>query len=79
MRLYKARIMWYNEIEGESQTEHCIVFGKDLTEATMHINDSFKEIESLYIEEINAMTSGPILFIPDDIDFMNNIYDYNSY
>ena len=78
MRLFYVRILWYDGYTDGSFLQNCFVFGEDITEAIKKINQSFKDIESLTIEEINYMADD-ILYVPDEPELIRKIREENFY
>lgn len=81
MKLFHARIMWYDDFSDESKVDNCFVFAEDLTDATGMIVATFAltDIESLNIKEVCSEVPHPILFVPNDEYLIKQISKSNTF
>ena len=77
MKLYFAKVNWYDNYSEKDNVDKCFVFAENYGEACEQINYHFDYINSIKIEEINDCGKSSVLFVPNDKNLIQGIKNAN--
>ena len=79
MRLYFATVNWFDSCKDDDNTNKVFVFGESISAAAANIEESFSDVQSVTIEEVQFDCGVPILYVPDDDELIQKITEENIY
>lgn len=79
MRLYFATVQWFDSCEDDDRTNKVFVFGENISDAAANIEQSFSDVQSVTIQEVQYDCGVPILYVPDDDELIRKITEENTY
>ena len=79
MKLYFASVHWYDSYKEEDKDDKAFVFGTSMSDAMGNLDESFDDIQSVTLEEVQYDASAPIVYVPDDVELIEKIVEQNTY
>ena len=67
MKLFFARINWFDNYEGKDKIDKCFVFAEDYSDVCRQLNEDFNYINNIKIDCVNdSVGNTSILYVPND-------------
>ena len=81
MRLYFAKVRWYDNYNQKEPFDNVFVFGNNMGEAINRLDEVFDGMFEVNIEEVCNDCSPNVLYMPINLDkkFLDEIKDANNY
>ena len=78
--LYKVNINWWDEYQDEEKDEACLIFASGISEVGTKLEENFKYINEVKIEEICCDVQDGVLWLPPfPLGNLSDIIEANTY
>lgn len=79
MKLYFVKCNWYDSYEDEDKTDSCFVFGTNLNDAALKVQNTFPYINEVTFEELTCDAEDQVLYMPSPCENLDEIKNANMY
>ena len=81
MRLYFAKVKWYDSYNDNEPSDNVFVFGDSMGEAINRLDEAFDGMFEVNIEEVCSDCSPSILYMPTNLteNLLNEVKNANYY